>query len=60
MLPQFLTPNDIRKNRLETCSTCKHLYLKTFCDQCACPVEFKTKFLYSTCPANKWKDNKLK
>tara|TARA_Y100001972_G_C7613435_1_gene307585 strand:+ start:845 stop:1045 length:201 start_codon:yes stop_codon:yes gene_type:complete len=43
-----------RKKRLKTCYDCDELLITKNCAKCGCFVHDKTKYLYESCPQNKW------
>ena len=49
-----IVPEEVFKERLETCNSCEHLTQLRRCNKCGCFVDGKTKLVETSCPLNKW------
>lgn len=57
-----MAPDDVVKDRWETCWNCEHLkkepeggIIPCRCSLCGCAMKVKSRFLMSRCPGSKWK-----
>ncbi len=51
---QFITPKEIRQERIDICETCEYLNKAYFCKVCKCYMPAKTWVPNAICPMSKW------
>lgn len=49
-----LSPDQLKQDRMATCTACEFIAASTFCSKCLCLLVSKVSFVSSSCPIGKW------